>query len=58
VTSSDAPFTGTWKPISPLSALRGQPVDGTWKFFVRDTASIDTGSVRAVSLHFNGYVHP
>jgi subtilisin-like proprotein convertase family protein len=58
VTSANAPFTGTYKPISPLDALRGQPVDGTWKFFVRDTASIDTGSVRAVSLHFNGYVHP
>jgi subtilisin-like proprotein convertase family protein len=58
VTSANAPFTGSWKPISPLDALRGQPVDGTWKFFVRDTASFDTGSVRAVSLHFNGYVQP
>lgn len=58
VTSADAPFTGTWKPISPLSALRGQPVDGTWKFFVRDTAGLDVGSIRAVSLLFNGYVQP
>lgn len=58
VTSADAPFTGTWKPISPLSALRGQPVDGTWKFFVRDTAGLDVGSIRAVSLRFNGYVQP
>ncbi|MFL6125732.1 S8 family serine peptidase [Actinophytocola sp.] len=58
VTSGQAPFTGTWKPISPLDALRGAPADGTWKFFVRDTAGVDTGSVRAVSLHLYGYVHP
>lgn len=58
VTSANAPFTGTWKPVNPLNGLRGQPVDGTWKFFVRDTAGLDTGSVRSVSLHFNGYVQP
>lgn len=58
VTSANAPFTGTWKPVSSLDGLRGAPVDGTWKFFVRDTAAIDVGSVRSVSLHFNGYVHP
>jgi subtilisin-like proprotein convertase family protein len=57
-TSGQAPFTGSWQPITPLDALRGAPVDGTWKFFVRDTAGVDTGSVRAVSLHFFGYVHP
>lgn len=58
VTSSNAPFTGSWQPVSPLDGLRSQPVDGTWKFFVIDAAGLDTGSVRAVSLHFNGYVQP
>jgi subtilisin-like proprotein convertase family protein len=58
VTSANAPFTGTWQPVSPISALRGAPVDGTWKFTAFDTAAIDTGSIRAVSLHFNGYVTP
>jgi subtilisin-like proprotein convertase family protein len=58
VTSANAPFTGTWKPVSPLDALRGAPVDGTWTFFVRDTVGADVGSVRAVSLKFNGYVTP
>ncbi|HEX6360247.1 S8 family serine peptidase [Actinophytocola sp.] len=58
VTSADAPFTGTWKPVSPLDALRGAPVDGTWTFFVRDTAGADVGSIRAVSLKFNGFVTP
>ena len=58
VTSADAPYTGSWKPISPLDALRAAPADGTWKFFVRDTAGLDTGSVRAVTLNLFGYVHP
>ncbi len=58
VASADAPFTGTWQPVSPIGALRGAPVDGTWSFKVTDTARVDTGSVRSVSLHFNGYVQP
>jgi subtilisin-like proprotein convertase family protein len=58
VTSADAPFTGTWQPASPIGALRGAPVDGTWTFTAIDTARIDIGSIRAVSLHFNGYVTP
>ena len=58
VVSANAPFTGTWRPASPISALKGAPVDGNWSFKVTDTANVDTGSIRAVSLHFNGYVHP
>ena len=58
VTSGDAPFTGTWRPVSPLDALRAQPADGTWKFVVRDMAGADTGTLRAVSLHITGYAQP
>jgi subtilisin-like proprotein convertase family protein len=58
VTSANAPFTGTWKPISPLGALRGASADGNWTFFVRDTAGQDVGFIRSVSLHLNGYVQP
>jgi subtilisin-like proprotein convertase family protein len=54
--AGSAPFTGTWQPTDPLEGLRTGPVDGTWKFFVRDVVSSDTGSIRAVSMHFNGYV--
>ncbi|WP_236788142.1 S8 family serine peptidase [Amycolatopsis sp. GM8] len=53
-----APFTGTWRPISPLGALTGAPADGMWTFKVADVAGADTGSIRAVSLHINGYVQP
>jgi subtilisin-like proprotein convertase family protein len=58
VEAGNAPYSGTWLPANPIDGLRGSTVDGTWKFFVRDTAGADTGSIRAVSLHFNGYVAP
>jgi subtilisin-like proprotein convertase family protein len=57
VESEDAPFTGTWQPETPLSALLGSSVDGTWTFNVSDNAGVDTGSVRAFSLHITGFVH-
>lgn len=55
-TAAQAPFTGSWLPVQPLSALRSAPVDGTWRFTAVDTAPGDTGSVRAVSLHIAGFV--
>lgn len=55
-TSLDAPFSQAWRPESPLSALVSHPGDGTWTFTVADTALIDTGSLRAFSLHLAGYV--
>lgn len=58
ITSANAPYTGSWRPATPIGGLRGAPVDGTWKFTAQDLAGGDTGSIRAVSLHFNGYVQP
>jgi uncharacterized repeat protein (TIGR01451 family) len=55
-TSTDNPYSQAWRPESPLSALVSRPGDGTWTFTVADTALIDTGSVRAFSLHLAGYV--
>jgi subtilisin-like proprotein convertase family protein len=57
VTSAQAPFTGSWSPDEPLSGLRG-PADGNWTFSAFDLANADTGSIRALSLHINGYVTP
>ena len=56
VTSTLAPFTGTWRPADPLDALLSAPVDGDWTFKVIDAATRDTGSIRAVSLHITGFV--
>ncbi|OFE16825.1 neuroendocrine convertase 1 [Humibacillus sp. DSM 29435] len=56
VLSSDAPFTGTWKPVSPLSSLLSAPANGDWTFTFTDGAFGDTGTVRAVTLNLTGYV--
>jgi subtilisin-like proprotein convertase family protein len=53
-----APLTGTWKSVNPLGPLAGSSVDGTWTFSVVDVAGGDTGFLRAVSLHANGFVQP
>lgn len=58
VTSANAPYTGTWRPAEPLGGLRGEAADGTWTFSAFDLARLDTGTIRAVSLHLNGYVTP
>jgi subtilisin-like proprotein convertase family protein len=54
-TAADAPFTGTWRPNEPLTDLLSGAVDGTWTFHVEDAADVDTGSIRAVSLHLTGF---
>jgi subtilisin-like proprotein convertase family protein len=56
ILSTQAPYTGTYRPVSPLSALRGGSVDGTWTFHVIDGAGADVGSIRAFSLHITGFV--
>ena len=43
--SGTAPFTGTFSPESPLSAVSGHARAGTWKLHVADLAAVDVGSV-------------
>jgi subtilisin-like proprotein convertase family protein len=52
VNFSQAPFSGSWKPSTPLSALSGQNANGQWTFHVEDQALLDSGTINAVSLHF------
>jgi hypothetical protein len=58
VTSTAAPFTGSWRPDTPLSGLTSAPVDGDWTFKVVAAARADIGSVRAASLRIAGFVDP
>ena len=53
--TADAPYTGAWRPETPLAALLAAPADGTWTFKVVDAALNDVGSIRAVSLHLTGF---
>ncbi|MEV4053423.1 S8 family serine peptidase [Amycolatopsis sp. NPDC049688] len=58
VTSSNAPFTGSYRPAQALGGLTAAAADGTWTFSVVDAAASDTGSIRSVALHINGFVQP
>ncbi|WP_246493799.1 S8 family serine peptidase [Crossiella cryophila] len=55
VVPGQAPFTGTWRPISPLSPTLRGTADGTWTVKVVDNVRTDVGHLRSLSLHINGY---
>ncbi|MDP9122756.1 MAG: IPTL-CTERM sorting domain-containing protein, partial [Acidobacteriota bacterium] len=48
--STQAPFTGSWKPANPLAAFKGENPNGTWQLIGSDQAPQDSGSMRAFSL--------
>ena len=41
-----APYSLTYKPASPLSALAGKALDGTWKLLVTDSTAVGTAQGR------------
>ncbi|CAN5564992.1 hypothetical protein BH20ACI3_BH20ACI3_40700 [soil metagenome] len=45
-----APFAGSFRPDSPLSALNGKPSAGTWKLRFEDAFAGDVGLVGCVQL--------
>ncbi len=47
------PYTGSFIPDSPLSALNGKPANGTWVLEVYDASSGDTGTVLSWSIDLN-----
>lgn len=47
------PFAGSFTPESPLSALNGKPVTGTWTLRATDTDATDTGTVGCVQLQIS-----
>jgi hypothetical protein len=55
VTVSQAPFTGTFRPLQALGAFAGDTGNGTWTLHATDNAFLDSGSVRAFSLDLNGF---
>jgi subtilisin-like proprotein convertase family protein len=44
------PFAGTFKPETPLAALNGHSLAGTWKLHITDVEALDTGTVGCVTL--------
>ena len=47
ISSSAAPFTGTYRPAEPLSNLDGSPLGGTWTLRVVDSSPGDFGTLDA-----------
>jgi subtilisin-like proprotein convertase family protein len=56
ITPAGNPYTGSFRPASPLAAFNGQNGNGTWTLTVSDVATLDGGAVRAFSLSFTTFV--
>lgn len=52
ISTGAPPFASTFRPESPLAALNGKSIAGTWKLRVSDAAALDTGTVGCVTLDF------
>lgn len=52
ISSGAAPFSGSYRPEQALSAFANDPIAGTWKLTVVDSAAIDTGSITAWSIDY------
>ncbi|MBX7185211.1 MAG: proprotein convertase P-domain-containing protein [Vicinamibacteria bacterium] len=50
-TSASAPFTGSFRPVDPLSAFIGEDPNGTWTVTLRDGGGGDVGTLRAFTVH-------
>ena len=49
-----APFSGSFRPESPLSIFDGQNAQGLWQLSVEDQVGLDTGTLHFVGLRVNG----
>lgn len=45
-----APFTGRFRPLTPLAGLKGKLPNGTWKLEVQDKVAGDTGTLESFEL--------
>lgn len=50
VSAGAAPFAGSFRPESPLAALNGQSIQGTWMLRITDTATQDVGTLGCAQL--------
>ncbi len=46
----ESPFTGTFRPLEPLSAFDGEDANGIWTLEIRDDANGDIGVLNSWSL--------
>jgi subtilisin-like proprotein convertase family protein len=55
ISSGTPPFSGSFRPESPLAAFNNQNTNGNWIFRVNDNATGDTGRVMnyCITIYFN-----
>ena len=58
ISTGTAPFSGSWQPEQPLSALDGESAAGVWELQIRDDLTQDSGAVHCVSLEFSDGAGP
>jgi subtilisin-like proprotein convertase family protein len=58
ISSGTAPFTGSFRPESPLSVFNGQNSFGNWIFRVNDNTASDTGRVMnyCITIYYDNLV--
>ena len=54
IAAGTAPFTGSFRPTQPLSALDGKDLAGTWTLTVDDNASGDSGTLNSWTMAAQG----
>jgi chitinase len=52
ISSGTAPFTGTFRPTTPLSAVNGEPLAGAWKLKIVDEAAGDVATLGSWGLDY------
>lgn len=50
IANGSAPFSGTYRPETPLSVFDGELAKGNWSVFVYDLATGDSGNITNVTL--------
>ena len=50
ISAGTAPFTGSFRPSTPLNAVDGQAMSGNWRLRIEDLAGIDEGSLTSWSV--------
>src|SRR5262249_3905768 len=50
IASGKAPFTGSFRPESPLSAFDGSDIYGTWKLVVTDMVKGNAGTIQNFTI--------
>lgn len=51
ISSGTAPFLGSYRPLTPLSAVDGQNARGTWQLVINNTVPTDPGELDYWALH-------